>query len=198
MPHSTASVSRSDVIPLVSRKGMELAIQRRPEKSIGSVIADPAAKNLIAGVKIEPLTLWADDRGMFTELFRLGQGLSKGIDAAQMQMSFTTTYPGAIKAIHYHCEQTDLWAPLAGMLQVVLVDLRRDSETFGAVNTLYIGRYRMWELLIPPGVGHGYKVLGTESAQLVYLTDRFYSPADEGRIAYDDPAINYDWELQHK
>ncbi len=198
MAQSTASAGRSTVIPLASLNGLELGIQPRAEKSIGNVIADPAAKELISGVKIEPLKLWADDRGMFAELFRLGTGLSKGMDFAKVQMSFTTTYPGAIKALHYHSEQTDIWAPLAGMLQVVLVDLRRKSETFGAVNTLYIGKYRMWELLIPPGVGHGYKVLGTEPAQLVYLTDRFYNPADEGRIAYDDAAIHYDWELQHK
>jgi dTDP-4-dehydrorhamnose 3,5-epimerase len=52
--------------------------------------------------------------------------------------------------------------------------------------------------LIPPGVAHGYKVIGTESALLVYLTDRFYDPADEGRIPYNDPQIQYDWETQHK
>jgi dTDP-4-dehydrorhamnose 3,5-epimerase len=33
---------------------------------------------------------------------------------------------------------------------------------------------------------------------LVYLTDRFYDPQDEGRIRYDDPQIQYDWETQHK
>jgi dTDP-4-dehydrorhamnose 3,5-epimerase-like enzyme len=33
---------------------------------------------------------------------------------------------------------------------------------------------------------------------LIYLTDRFYNAADEGRIAYDNPRLNYDWETQHK
>ena len=44
----------------------------------------------------------------------------------------------------------------------------------------------------------GYKVIGTAPATLVYVTDRFYDPADEGRIPYNDPSIQYDWELQHK
>ncbi|MBS1859995.1 MAG: dTDP-4-dehydrorhamnose 3,5-epimerase family protein, partial [Acidobacteria bacterium] len=57
---------------------------------------------------------------------------------------------------------------------------------------------RPWQLLIPPGVAHGYKVIGGEDAMLVYLTDRFYNPDDEGRIPYDDPGINYDWETQRK
>jgi dTDP-4-dehydrorhamnose 3,5-epimerase len=33
---------------------------------------------------------------------------------------------------------------------------------------------------------------------LVYVTNRLYDPADEGRIAYNDPSIQYDWETQHK
>jgi dTDP-4-dehydrorhamnose 3,5-epimerase len=47
-------------------------------------------------------------------------------------------------------------------------------------------------------VAHGYKVLGAEPSLLVYLTDRFYDPNDEGRIPHNDPLIHYDWELQHK
>ena len=51
---------------------------------------------------------------------------------------------------------------------------------------------------IPPGVGHGYKVIGADAAMLVYVTDRLYNPQDEGRIPYNDPDIAYDWETQHK
>ena len=43
-----------------------------------------------------------------------------------------------------------------------------------------------------------YKILGIEPGLLVYATDRFYDPSDEGRIPYDDSAINYDWSTQHK
>jgi dTDP-4-dehydrorhamnose 3,5-epimerase len=85
-----------------------------------------------------------------------------------------------------------------GMLQVVLADLRPDSPTYGARNTIYVGQLRPWQILIPPGIAHGYKVVGTGPSLLVYATDRFYNPADEGRIPHNDPKINYDWELQHK
>ena len=64
-----------------------------------------------------------------------------------------------------------------GMFQVALVDLRRDSRTFGIRNTLYVGTLRPWQLRIPPGVGHGYKVIGESAALLVYVTDRFYDPS---------------------
>jgi dTDP-4-dehydrorhamnose 3,5-epimerase len=53
-------------------------------------------------------------------------------------------------------------------------------------------------VLIPPGVAHGYKVIGKDPAMLIYMTDRFYDPSDEGRTPYNQPGINYDWETQYK
>ncbi len=162
------------------------------------MITAPAANGLIAGVAIEPQTIWPDDRGYFFEVGRIGRGLIAGFPADSTQVSATVTYPGAIKAFHYHVHQTDCWVPSSGMLQVALIDLREGSRTFGVKNTIYVGALRPWMLLIPPGVAHGYKVIGTEAASLMYVTDRWYDPADEGRIAHDDPRLKYDWALQHK
>jgi dTDP-4-dehydrorhamnose 3,5-epimerase len=188
-------------VPLGTKNGIELAILRRSKKTLGKVIGKPDSPDLIDGVRMEPLQIHPDDRGFFMELTRLGEGLATAMvpeGDRRIQVSFTLTYPGTIKAIHYHAEQTDLWAPVSGMLQVFLYDLRRNSKTFGLINTIFVGSYRPWEILIPPGVGHGYKALGVEPIQLLYLTDRHYNPADEFRIAYNDPTIAYDWETQHK
>ncbi len=93
-------------------------------------------------------------------------------DSAQkIQISLTLTYPNTIKAIHNHSEQTDLWAPVTGMVQVFLYDLRRNSKTFGLINTII---------------------------QLLYMTDRHYNRADELRRPNNDPNVAYDWEAQHK
>ncbi len=193
--------TRSDIVSLGTRSGIELAILRRTGKTLGKIISRPNSPELIDGVQIEPLQIYPDDRGYFTELARLGKGLAAKMvpdDIRKIQISFTLTYPGTIKAIHYHSEQTDLWAPVSGMVQVFLYDLRLHSKTFGAINTIFVGRFQPWEILIPPGVGHGYKALGVEPIQLLYFTDRHYNPADELRIPYNDPDIAYDWEIQHK
>jgi len=182
----------------IARPGpLELAVPEC-EQGIGAVISSVDSPHLIAGVRIQPVALWPDDRGYFLEVERLGRGLAAAFPAATTQISAALNYPGSIKAFHYHVNQTDCWTPVAGALQVALVDLRTGSKTYGARNTLYIGTLRPWQVLIPPGVAHGYKVIGTEPALLVYLTDRFYDPADEGRIPYNDPQIHYDWETQHK
>jgi dTDP-4-dehydrorhamnose 3,5-epimerase len=165
---------------------------------IGDVILAPDSARLISGVQIAPYSLWPDDRGYFLEVLRVGTGIAADFDPATTQISAAVSYPGTIKAFHYHLSQTDYWVPAQGMLQVVLVDLRPDSPTWGAKNTLYVGSLRPWQIRIPPGVGHGYKVIGGSVAMLVYATNRFYNPSDEGRLAWNEPDIAYDWELQHK
>lgn len=168
------------------------------EKGIGKVISSSDSKDLIAGVRAHPTAVWPDDRGYFLEVIRMGQGLPAEFAKDTTQVSAALSYPGTIKAFHFHKHQTDCWVPVAGMLQVALVDLRKGSSTFGVRNTLYLGTLRPWHLLIPPGVAHGYKVIGGDPALLVYVTNRFYNPEDEGRIPHNDPKIQYDWELQHK
>ena len=168
------------------------------DPGIGHVIRTADSADLIEGVAVRPFDLWPDDRGYFLEVARMGQGLSAGFPAESTQVSAALSYPGIIKAFHYHLHQTDLWVPATGMFQVTLVDLRPESRTFGRKNTLYAGALKPWQLLIPPGVGHGYKVIGEQPAILVYVTNRLYNPKDEGRVAYNDPSIAYDWELQHK
>jgi dTDP-4-dehydrorhamnose 3,5-epimerase len=197
-----ATHAKESITLVGERDGLQLAIKHNSSRGLGKIISRPDSPDLIDGVLIESLQVHPDDRGYFAELARLGsQGIAAHMVAdgrRQIQISTTLTYPGTIKAIHYHYEQTDLWAPIAGMLQVFLFDMRPSSKTFGLINTLYVGQLRPWEILIPPGVGHGYKVLGTQPAQLVYFTDRYYNPKDEGRLAYDHPEIGYDWETQHK
>ncbi len=182
---------------LTSPPDIELAV---PEcaKGIGNVIGSVGSKELIAGVVLQPFSIYPDDRGYFLEVQRMGVGAAAQFPAATTQVAAALNYPGSVKAFHYHLHQTDFWTPAKGLFQVALVDLRLGSSTFGARNTLYVGGLRPWQILIPPGVAHGYKVIGKEESMLVYMTDRFYNPQDEGRIPYNDASIQYDWETQWK
>jgi dTDP-4-dehydrorhamnose 3,5-epimerase len=168
------------------------------EPGIGTVVCKIDSPDLIAGVRVAGVALWPDDRGYFLEVLRSGRGLVEGFGADELQVSAALSYPGTIKAFHYHQLQSDCWTVPVGSLQVVLVDLRRQSPTYARKNTMYVGAARPWQLLIPPGVAHGYKVIGTDAALMVYATDRIYNPLDEGRISFNDAQIAYDWEIQHK
>jgi len=182
---------------IASSGDLELALPDC-QMGLGAIIGSPSSTDLIAGVRIQAFAVHPDDRGYFLEVQRLRQGLAAEFPLETTQISAALNYAGAVKAFHYHLHQTDCWVPVKGLLQVALADLRVGSPTFGLRNTLYVGPMRPWQLLIPPGVAHGYKVIGHDDAMLVYLTDRFYNPQDEGRIPYNDPSINYDWETQKK
>jgi dTDP-4-dehydrorhamnose 3,5-epimerase len=190
--------STAPVRPIASFGDLELAYPERRETSLGAIILSPDSPERIDGVRIQPFPIYPDDRGYFAEVQRIGRGLVSDFPAETTQISAALNYPGTIKAFHFHLRQTDCWTALTGMLQVALVDLRSSSPTFGKRNTLYIGALRPWHILVPPGVAHGYKVIGTDPAMLVYLTDKFYDPKDEGRIVFNDPSLAYDWETQRK
>jgi len=179
------------------KSGIEIEVPTC-DQGIGNVILSPTSTDLIEGVAVKTFPIWPDDRGYFLEIARLGEGFVQPFPHSRTQVSAALNYPGIIKAFHFHKFQNDYWVPAAGLLQVALVDLRRGSSTFGKKNTLYIGALRPWQLLIPPGVAHGYKVIGEQNSVLVYITDQTYNPSDEGRIPYNDTGIAYDWELQHK
>ena len=185
---------------ILEMEQLEVAPEFLPsrERGIGSVILSPVSDRLISGVRVRCQPLYPDDRGHFMEVCRFGTELVSSFRPSSTQVSTAVSLPGTIKAFHYHREQHDCWTPVSGMFQVALVDLRPDSPTAGWRNTFYVGELRPWQILIPPGVGHGYKVIGERPATLVYLTDRFYNPSDEGRLPHDDPSINYNWEVQHK
>jgi len=172
--------------------------QHSPERGIGSIIRSPDSKEVIEGVVVEAFPLWPDDRGYFLEVLRVGEGPARDFDPATTQVSAALSYPGTIKAFHIHRRQTDFWVAASGMFQIALADLRPESPTYGRRNTLYCGTLKPWRILIPPGVAHGYKVIGVEPGMLIYVTSRHYDPSDEGRIPYNDPSIAYDWDLQHK
>jgi dTDP-4-dehydrorhamnose 3,5-epimerase len=192
LPAAAAIANVADRLP-----GAALQVPRC-ERGIGQVIASPGSPDLIQGVTITPYALWSDDRGYFLEAMRAGCGPTADFPLQSTQVSATLTYPGVIKAFHYHRHQTDCWIPSMGTLQVALVDLRTDSPTYGRRNTIYVGVMRPWRVNIPPGVGHGYKALGTDPSMLIYVTSRFYDVSDEGRIAHDDARLNYDWTVQNK
>lgn len=150
----------------------------------------------IEGVQTKPLVRHSDDRGFFMEILREDDALFGRFGQASLSMSF----PGVIKAFHYHKRQDDIWFFPSGHAQVVLHDMRADSPTYGQTSVHYMGEDHPYLLFIPRGVAHGYRVLGARPATIVYFTNLAYDPGqpDEYRIAYDDPAIGFDWTTRFR
>jgi dTDP-4-dehydrorhamnose 3,5-epimerase len=151
---------------------------------------------IIKGVKTKQLIKHVDDRGFFMEILRDDDELLRRFGQASMSLS----YPGVIKAFHYHKRQDDLWFFPKGNAQVVLYDTREDSPTYKMTNVFYMGEHNPMLLVIPIGVAHGYRVLGLEPVIIIYFTTESYvaSDPDEYRIPWDDPAIGFDWTTKNR
>lgn len=151
---------------------------------------------MIDGVQVKKLIRHVDDRGYFMEILRDDDELLKRFGQASLSLS----YPGVIKAFHYHEKQDDLWFFPKGNAQVVLYDMREESSTKGETNVFYMGENNPILLLIPKGVAHGYRVLGNEPAIITYFTTEPYDSRcpDEYRIDWDDPEIGFDWTTKYR
>jgi dTDP-4-dehydrorhamnose 3,5-epimerase len=150
----------------------------------------------IEGVVVKQLVVHSDDRGMLMEVLRDDEPVFREV----RQTTFTLTYPGVVKAFHWHRRQWDVWFVSSGMAQVVLYDLRKDAVSHGRTEVFYMGEQRPLVIAIPPGVAHGYRVLGPAPLTLFYHSTEVYDPAapDEERIPFDDPQIGFDWRTQNR
>jgi dTDP-4-dehydrorhamnose 3,5-epimerase len=173
--------------------------------------AKPAAQRAgkIDGVMIKTFVKHSDVRGFFIEQLKRGDLDDEGRpfipEQPFAQMSRSLAYarggnpPELIKAFHWHKKQWDYWDIVTGNARVVLVDLREDSPTVGTIQTIVMGENQPKMVAIPPYVAHGYQCLDTQDVQLVYYVTEPYNVADpdEGRIAWNDDRIGFDWSIEN-
>jgi len=150
----------------------------------------------IQDVVIQKLITHSDERGYFREILRDDDELLRRFG----QTSITKTYPGIIKAFHWHKLQDDIWYVADGMARVVLYDIRPDSPTYRQTQVLYAGEDNPVLIFIPAGVAHGYQVVGNKPVLLFYHVTQSYNPADpdEERLSWDSPEIGFDWSIKNR
>lgn len=145
----------------------------------------------IEGVIVQPLRVIPDERGWLMEILRR--------DDARLfskfgQVYVSATYPGVVKAWHYHKHQIDNFACVSGMVKLVLVDTREGSPTNGMVNEFFLGTQNPSVVQVPNLVYHGWKCISTEPSLVVNVPNEpyDYSSPDEYRIA-PHGTLPYDW-----
>lgn len=146
---------------------------------------------LIEGVAARRAKVIGDERGRLGEIMRADDPWFEKFG----QVYVTTTYPGVVKAWHYHKKQTDHFYVIKGMVKIALYDERKASATFGTVNELYLGEHCPGLLRIPPGVQHGWRCVGQTEAYIVNVVSEMYNytEPDEFRTHPHDNNIPYEW-----
>ena len=150
----------------------------------------------IPGVLIIEFKRVSDRRGFFAELFRAERYAPLNSGAPFVQDNWSRSSRGILRGLHlqHPNDQTKLVSVLRGEILDVAVDVRVGSPTYGAHVAVVLSEENGRQFLVPRGFAHGFLVL-SETADIFYKCDNYYSPADELVVRWNDPAIGIEWPV---
>ena len=146
-------------------------------------------------VLLEP-TVHGDSRGFMVESFSRDVWAELGVGVEFVQHNHSRSSKGTLRGIHFQTEpgQAKLVRCPCGAILDVAVDLRRDSPTYGQWEAHVLDDEKHRQLFVPVGFGHGFAVL-SEVADVTYQVSSVYDPATEAGIAWDDPDVGVEWQV---
>lgn len=138
----------------------------------------------------------ADERGFFLESWRAESWAAVGVDSGWAQDNHSRSASGVVRGIHFAvgAGQAKLIRCGRGSIFDVVVDLRRESSTFGCWDGHELSDDNHRQLFIPVGFGHGFAVTSAV-ADVLYKCSTPYDPALERGIRWDDPDVAVEWPV---
>jgi len=148
-------------------------------------------------VLIEP-EVHGDERGFLVETFREDLWRDLGVEVAFVQHNHSRSTRGTLRGLHFQTDpgQAKLIRCTRGSIFDVVVDLRRNSPTYGRWEGQGLDDRRHRQLFVPVGFAHGF-VVTSEVADVAYKLSSYYDPSREGGFAWDDPEVAIDWPITH-
>ena len=150
----------------------------------------------LADVKlVEPRT-FGDERGFFLESWNARDFAAAGLAATFVQDNHSGSRRGVLRGLHYQVQhaQGKLVRVAVGEVFDVVVDLRRNSPTFGRSLGMTLSAQNRKMLWVPPGFAHGFLTL-SEHAEFLYKTTDYWYPQHERTLLWNDPALGIEWPL---
>lgn len=146
---------------------------------------------------LEPV-VHGDHRGFFMESYNEAVLKDLGINFNFIQDNQSlSSEPGVLRGLHYQLApkaQTKLIRVLSGAIYDVILDIRRNSPTFGQWIGVILSEFNNRQLLVPKGFAHGFCTL-TPNTQVLYKVDEYYSPDHDRGILWNDTALQIDWPV---
>lgn len=143
-------------------------------------------------------TFLGDNRGYFFESFNKNTFRElTGLDVDFVQDNQSMSQRGVLRGLHFQKgehAQAKLVRVLKGKVLDVVVDLRKNSASFGQHLSIELSEDSHTQLFVPRGFAHGFVVL-SETAVFFYKVDNFYHKESEGGIMYNDPDLAIDWGI---
>jgi dTDP-4-dehydrorhamnose 3,5-epimerase len=145
---------------------------------------------------LEP-KVFGDDRGFFLESYNVQTLADLGLRENFVQDNHSYSSKNVIRGLHYQISrpQGKLVRVVVGEVRDVVVDFRRNSKTFGKWEAIHLSGENKRMLWIPSGFGHGFRVV-SEGAHVLYKATDFYAPELERTVAWNDPELAIDWQVE--
>lgn len=144
---------------------------------------------------VKPLE-FRDARGWFSPHFDQKRFEAEGIKDVWVQDNRSRSSKGVLRGLHFQMPpfaQAKLVTCVRGSIYDVVVDVRKDSLTFGKWAGFHLNEDNRVHLYVPTGFAHGFLVL-SEEADVFYKVSDYYNPKAEGGLLWSDPSIGIKWE----
>lgn len=143
-------------------------------------------------------TIFKDERGLFYESYNKNRFKeATGLDVDFVQDNQSASSYGVLRGLHFQTgefAQSKLVRVILGKVLDVVVDLRKDSETFGQQYSIILDDVEQKQLFVPKGFAHGFITL-SERSVFSYKCDNFYDKYSESGIIYNDATLSINWHL---
>jgi len=150
----------------------------------------------LPGVLLLEPRVFGDDRGFFLEIYNQRVFTELGIQEKFVQDNHSYSGKNVLRGLHYQIQQPQgkLVRVITGEILDAVVDLRQSSATFGKWESFRLSGENKRMLWVPVGFAHGFRVV-SETAHVIYKTADFYAPEHERTVAWNDPVLHIDWQL---
>ena len=146
---------------------------------------------------LEP-QIFKDSRGYFFESYNYNSFKEIGIENIFVQDNHSKSLKGVLRGLHLQSgesSQAKLISILKGSILDIVVDLRKDSKTFGKYFSIELNEKNKKMLFIPKDFAHGFLTL-EDNTEIFYKCDNFYKPTSEVGIIWNDTDFNIEWNLE--
>ena len=154
-------------------------------------------KTTLDGLVVLKPTIFKDNRGYFMESYNQ-KNINKLVGNVNfVQDNESESSRGVLRGLHFQkppYSQAKLVRCLKGSVLDVVLDLRKDSKTYGIFETISLTEENKKQLFIPKGFAHGFIVL-SKSAIFSYKVDNYYNSDSESGVLWSDLDLNIDWKI---
>ncbi|MFN4083538.1 MAG: dTDP-4-dehydrorhamnose 3,5-epimerase [Bacteroidia bacterium] len=143
---------------------------------------------------IEP-QVFRDTRGYFFESYNKDKFINAGITDEFVQDNQSLSQKGAIRGLHFQAPlfaQGKLVRVAIGAVNDVIVDIRKNSPTYGRHYSILLTGENNTMLWIPPGFAHGFETL-EDNTLFLYKCTNLYNKQSEGGLLFNDEELNINW-----